>query len=167
MDQKKIGDFLKSLRKERGITQEQLAETFGVSARTVSRWETGANMPDLALLVQIAEFYNVELEEILDGERKDETMDEKMKSTVLKVADYSNQEKKQLQKRVCWLLALGVVAFTIHVVLELSGVPDTSFGGHVSGFTMGMSYVMLIFGLIYASGWLDKIVAAKKKLFKL
>ena len=40
MDQKKIGGFFKELRKEKGVTQEQLAEIFGVSGRTVSRWET-------------------------------------------------------------------------------------------------------------------------------
>ena len=47
MDTKKIGAFLKQCRKENNLTQEQLAEKFGVSARTVSRWETGSNMPDL------------------------------------------------------------------------------------------------------------------------
>ena len=45
MDQKKIGHFLKELRKEKELTQEQLAEKFHVSDRTVSRWETGSNMP--------------------------------------------------------------------------------------------------------------------------
>ena len=43
MDQQKIGRFLKALRKEKGLTQEQLAEQFSVSSRTVSRWETGSN----------------------------------------------------------------------------------------------------------------------------
>ena len=47
MDTKKIGAFLKQCRKEKNLTQEQLAEKFEVSARTVSRWETGINMPDL------------------------------------------------------------------------------------------------------------------------
>lgn len=60
MDQIKIGAFLKELRKEKGITQEQLAEELLVSARTISRWETGNNMPDIGLLVDIAElrFYH-------------------------------------------------------------------------------------------------------------
>ena len=48
MDQQKIGNFLKTLRKEKGITQEQFAETLNVARRTVSRWETGSNMPDYA-----------------------------------------------------------------------------------------------------------------------
>ena len=51
MDQIKVGAFLKDLRKEKGITQEQLAEKLGVSGRTISRWETGKNMPDISLLV--------------------------------------------------------------------------------------------------------------------
>ena len=53
MDQKKIGAFFKDLRKEKGITQEAFAEIIGVSARTVSRWETGSNMPDLDVLIDI------------------------------------------------------------------------------------------------------------------
>ena len=53
MDQKKTGSFLKELRKEKKITQEQLAELFNVSGKTVSRWETGRNMPDLDLLIRL------------------------------------------------------------------------------------------------------------------
>ena len=51
VNQQKIGEFLKHLRKEQGLTQEQLAEAFYVSSRTVSRWETGSNMPDLEILI--------------------------------------------------------------------------------------------------------------------
>lgn len=51
MDQKKIGLFLKELRKEKELTQSQLAEQLNVSDRTVSRWETGTNLPDLSVLV--------------------------------------------------------------------------------------------------------------------
>lgn len=50
MDQVKIGNFLKKLRKEKGITQEQLAEILNVSGRTVSRWETGKNVPGQEVL---------------------------------------------------------------------------------------------------------------------
>ena len=74
MDQIRIGSFLKALRKEKGLTQEQLAEQLGVSARTVSRWETGSNMPDISLLIELAEFYEVSIPEIVSGERKNEQM---------------------------------------------------------------------------------------------
>ena len=74
MDQIKVGAFLKDLRKEKEITQEQLAEELGVSGRTISRWETGKNMPDISLLVEIAEFFDVSIPEIIKGERKSESM---------------------------------------------------------------------------------------------
>ena len=70
MDQKKIGAFLKTLRTEKGLTQEQLAEQFHVSSRTVSRWETGSNMPDISLLAPLADFYDVDVREIMEGVRK-------------------------------------------------------------------------------------------------
>ena len=83
MDQMKIGAFLKKLRKEKNLTQEQLAEQFNVSGRTVSRWETGINMPDISILVNLAEFYNVGIPEIIDGERKGEKMNEEVKEKVI------------------------------------------------------------------------------------
>ena len=81
MDQKKIGLFLKELRKEKRITQEQLAEKFNVSSRTVSRWENGNNMPDLDILIEISDYYEVDLREVLNGERKSEDMNKEMKET--------------------------------------------------------------------------------------
>ena len=61
MDQIKIGIFLKELRKEKKLTQEQLAEKLNVSGRTVSRWETGSNMPDIGMLVEMADFFDVSI----------------------------------------------------------------------------------------------------------
>ena len=82
MDTKKIGAFLKQCRKENNLTQEQLAEKFGVSARTVSRWETGSNMPDLSILIELADYYDIEIKELLDGERSS-TMNKEMKETLV------------------------------------------------------------------------------------
>ena len=70
MDQKKTGYFLKQLRNEKKLTQEQLAEKFQITSRTVSRWETGSNMPDISMLLELADFYEVDIREIIDGERK-------------------------------------------------------------------------------------------------
>ena len=79
MNQIKIGEFLKELRKERGLTQEQLAERFNVSRRSVSRWETGSNLPDVDILIEMADYYEVDLRELIDGERKSEKMNEEQK----------------------------------------------------------------------------------------
>lgn len=53
MDQQKTGALLRALRREKGVTQEQLAERLCVSNRTVSRWENGNNLPDFAVLIEI------------------------------------------------------------------------------------------------------------------
>ena len=74
MDQQKMGSFLKELRKEKKLTQEDLAEKLNISARTVSRWETGSNTPDLSILVELADFYDVDIREIINGERKSRRM---------------------------------------------------------------------------------------------
>ena len=94
IDQIKIGSFLRELRKEKELTQEQLAEKFGVSSRSVSRWENGNTMPELGILVELADYYEVDIKEIIDGERKSEIMKKEEKETLRKVADYAEAEKK-------------------------------------------------------------------------
>ena len=124
MDMKKIGSFLKALRKEKGITQEQLAEKLGVAGRTVSRWETASNMPDLSVLIQLAEFYDIEVGEILDGERKDKVMDKEVKETLNKIADYSNDEKqKAVNVYKFSLMAMFFIGFII-VLIEFAMLID-------------------------------------------
>ncbi len=117
MDMQKIGSFLRTLRKEQGLTQEQLAEILGVAGRTVSRWETASNMPDLSVLIQIAEFYGIEVNEILDGERKGVMMNKELKDTLTKVADYSEADKIKRAKisNIAFLVTLFVCSVTFLV----------------------------------------------------
>ena len=100
MDQIKMGMFLKELRKAKGLTQEQLAEVLNVSNRTVSRWETGSNMPDISMLVEIAEFYDVSIPEIIYGERKSENMDKETRETVVAMAEYGQNTAKIAKQKV-------------------------------------------------------------------
>lgn len=96
MDQKKIGSFLRELRTEKGLTQEQLAEHLNVAGRTVSRWENGNNMPDLSIVVELADFYDVDIRELLNGERKSENMNKDLKETGLQMASYAEAEKEAI-----------------------------------------------------------------------
>ena len=125
MDQIKIGAFLKTLRKEKNLTQEQAAEQLGVSNRTVSRWETGTNMPDIGLLLEIAELYGVSIPELIDGERKSEKMNEEAKEVASRMSDYAESEKTTiLPKPFLFLIALAAaaaVAFGIWFLLFLIG----------------------------------------------
>ncbi len=119
MDMKKIGSFLKTLRKEKGLTQEQLAERLGVAGRTVSRWETATNMPDLSILIQLAELYDVEVDEILDGERKDKEMDKELKTTLMKAADYSETKRKKFAEVCNLVLLITFIVCAITLIVQL------------------------------------------------
>ena len=68
----KIGSFLSQLRKEQGLTQEQLGEKLGVTNKTVSRWETGTYLPPVEMLQLLSEIYGITINEILSGERLSE-----------------------------------------------------------------------------------------------
>lgn len=164
MDQIKIGSFIKDLRKEQNLTQEELAEKFGVARRTVSRWETGSNMPDLDILIEMADFYDVDLREILDGERKSEKMNEELKETVLKVAEYNNEEKRRGTTLVLVYFVLGIIALVINSAMALMDLEDTFWVGFAEGGTIGMAMVAMIFGILYATGTLSKAYETKKRL---
>ena len=69
MNQEQIGLFLRKLRKEKGMTQEQLAGTLNVNSRTVSRWENARTMPDFDVLIELAKLYDVSVEELLNGRK--------------------------------------------------------------------------------------------------
>ena len=122
MDQKMIGSFLKELRKEKNITQEQLADTLGVSGRTVSRWETGNNMPDISILVEIAELFDVSIPEIINGERKNEKMDDEIKTVAQSMSDYATTEKENLLKEVRKLSIIGFISLILYMILDITKI---------------------------------------------
>ena len=169
MDQKKIGEFLKQLRKEKNLTQEQLAEQFFVSARTVSRWETGSNMPDLSVLVELADYYDVDIREIIDGERKSENMNNETKETLKKVAEYTEEEKKKLKRKMAdMMIAAAVLLVFCALLFESNGfggwIPERSCRNIIS-FTLGISTATLVLNILHLFGVLDKI-REKKVFFK-
>lgn len=125
MDQQKIGQFLRECRKEKGITQEQLAEMLGVTNRSVSRWENGSNLPDLDILIEMADYYDVEL-----------------------------------TKRMHLLFIGGFVAAVTYMILLFTDRSDNFLGGMCLGITFGM----MIVGVLMTSKYAAKIRVYKKKL---
>ena len=162
MDQKKIGSFLKELRKEKDITQEQLAEKINVSGRTVSRWETGSNMPDISLLAELAEFYDVSIPEIIDGERKSENMNEEVKETVLKLSDYTETINQKIKGRLFVLTVIAIIGMIAFVIIEVMGLdtPGSIYERVASG--LGLDFGVLIVLAMYLSGLLGKIKAKRE-----
>ena len=164
MDQKKIGGFLKSLRKEKGLTQEQAAEQFSVSRRTVTRWETGANLPDLSLLVEIADYYEVDLKEIFDGERKSEKMNEEVKEAVMKAAEYSNDQKDVMARVTLTYFILGIIALIVNQALQFLELPETFWVGFAEGLTASLALLSMIFGILYLTGAMAKVKEFKTRM---
>ncbi|MDE6673383.1 MAG: helix-turn-helix domain-containing protein [Acetatifactor sp.] len=166
MDQKKIGALLKELRTEKGLTQEQFAEIVNVSNRTVSRWENGNNMPDLDILIQISDFYGIDLRELLDGERKSEKMNKEMEETVLKAADYTSSEAERYTKRVQRLLLIGVMLWFVSQLINHTSLAQNNVVSVISDFSEGAACGMIICGIIFTSRYGQKINAFKQRLSK-
>ena len=169
MNQQKTGEFLKHLRKEKGLTQEQLAEHFYVSSRTVSRWETGSNMPDVDMLIELADFYNVDIREIIDGERKSENMDHETKDTLKKVAAYTTEQQKQLRSKVYNSASAVIIAMLMSFVLFgretkglLNGIIPESICAVIMAVALAVGAVTVVALLLCNAGKLDKFLARKK-----
>ena len=166
MDSQKIGKFLKELRKEKSLTQEQFAEQIGVSGRTVSRWETGSNLPDISLLVEIADFYDVDVREIIEGERKSEMMDEEVRDVANKMADYASAEKTRLLRTVQGFGITGLVLLILSIIWKVYNLePDDPMRiiPYASLFFTVIIFVIMAVITLYVTGALEKII--KHKVF--
>lgn len=69
MDQMKIGKFIASCRKEKNLTQAQLAEKLGITDRAISKWETAKSMPDTGLMSELCELLGISVNELFSGEK--------------------------------------------------------------------------------------------------
>lgn len=167
MDQKNVGSFLRELRKEKQLTQEQLAERFGVTNRSVSRWETGSNMPNLSILVELADFYDVDIRDIIDGERKGEDMNKEEKERLQLVADYAETEKNTLLMRLRIFSIVGLVSLiaglTMMVISRDNNLPVYDY---LMGTLMGVAIGALLVAVFYSTGVLENMRKRKRTLMK-
>ena len=108
MDQIKTGNFLKELRKAKNITQEELANHLNVSRKSVSRWETGTNMPDLDILIELSKFYDVNIDEILNGQKR-ENNEVNIDETVSNVAAISDNTQILSKEECIYYLSLDLL----------------------------------------------------------
>ena len=130
MDMTKMGAFLQALRRENNLTQEQLGEKLHISSKTISRWETGAYMPDIEMLQLLGQSFGVSINEILAGQRlSDEEFRQKAEENVIavsKASAFSLEEKKAYYKKKwrkdnrTWLIAMSVVVVAVTIVLPLA-----------------------------------------------
>lgn len=164
MNQQKIGEFLKELRKQKGLTQAQFAEIVNVSNRTVSRWENGNNLPDLDILIEISDYYEIDLRELLNGERKNEKMNKEAEETVLKAVEYTNTETECYARRVHWLLLAGAVFWFTALLIQHTELAQFTIINNFSDFAEGAACGMLICGIIITSKYEKRLRDFKKRL---
>lgn len=109
MDSKKVGKYISKLRKEKGLTQEKLAEKIGVSSKTISKWETGINIPDTNLLFELSKEFNVDVQDILNGEK---VSDSKSKGKVfINSINFYNNVFKRKMLLLCILSIVLILSF--------------------------------------------------------
>lgn len=150
MDLQKIGACLRDLRKEKGLTQEQLAEQMNVSQRTVSRWETGANMPDMDVLVQIADFYEVDLRALLKGEAVRQKMNAEMTEVIQELSAYSNMKNNRIKYAVSILLHIILNVMLQSILWSwIIWYYDTSIATVVVNSIVAISIIGLDFVVVY------------------
>lgn len=112
MDQIKIGKFISNCRKNKNLTQSNLAELLGVSNRTISKWETGRGIPDLSMFKPLCECLDITYNELLNGEINDE-INSSYEDVIERTINYSD---KQLRKQniiidILYILVIALLIF--------------------------------------------------------
>ena len=106
MDQEKIGKFISEKRKEKGITQNELAEKLNVTNKSVSNWENGKNMPDISLMQDLCSILDISLNELFNGESNKSDKG---------LINYLKEEKKKRKRR----LIISIISIILILVISL------------------------------------------------
>ena len=167
MNQEKIGTFLKELRREKNMTQEQLSEKLNVNNRTISRWENARTMPDFDMMIELAKLYDVSIEELLNGERTADMMNKQTEETLYSIADYTNAEKERLLKNQHFFAWVGVIAWIIFLTLQFLGLADEGITEEIASFAAGIAFAMSILAVIYSGRYMNKIREMQKRILKI
>lgn len=120
MDNVKIGKFIKFLRREKGLTQTELADKLMLSDKTVSKWETGNGLPDVSIMIPLCEILGVTVNELLSGERLDEeNYKNKAEENIINIM----KDKKTERKKFILINVLAITFCMLFVgVFALAGL---------------------------------------------
>lgn len=159
MDMQKMGYFLKKLRTEQNLTQEQLGEKVGVTNKTVSRWETGKYMPPVQCLEVLSDLYEVSINEIIAGGRLEvgsfkESAEENLKAALNKI----EKENEKFEKRMIAILIIT----TILAICAIFLVPVGNMSDSIDKLR-GIIVIGLIFAITFIANTLNIVAIAAKK----
>ena len=129
MDQEKIGKFIANCRKEKNITQQELAEKLGVSDRTIGNWENGRNMPDLSLFKPLCQELDITLNDLISGEKvKEKEYQEKLEENIINTINYTN---KKIENRNNFIGSLFIAFGILISVTAIAIFPSESSWGSI------------------------------------
>ncbi len=121
MNQEKIGKFIAKKRKEKELTQIQLAEKLGVSDRSVSNWENGKNMPDISLFPIISKELDITINDLMSGKTVEtEEYQQKFEENIIYTIDNRVKKENRLLKII--LLALFFIFFTLVMYVSIESI---------------------------------------------
>ena len=144
MDQQITGKFIAYKRKEKNLTQEQLAEKLGVSNKTVSKWETGKCMPDYAVVKNLCKELEITVAELIDGEAAEEksvrVYDDEQIVELLKRTQELEKQKNLIYGVL--LIVMGIALQALSHTLGGSAVKD-----FFSGLLLGISIAEMLAGV--------------------
>lgn len=114
MEAKKTGAFIAARRRELQMTQRQLGEELGISDKTVSKWETGNGLPDMAIIMPLCQLLEINVNELLSGERlTQDTYHRKAEENMMNLMqDYEKEKKgtvRQIAAAAVWIVVLMAV----------------------------------------------------------
>ncbi len=118
-----FGKFLMTLRKEKGITQSQLAEKLNVTDKAVSRWETGRNYPDIETFERLAKIFEITVSELLEGRRiEKKQLISVSENQIVEQIKAKNRSSKKYRIIICVVLIITI--FIGYVSMKENGVFD-------------------------------------------
>ena len=152
MDQEKIGSFIAENRKAKGFTQIEFAEKLGVSNKSVSRWETGKNMPDVSLFLPMCDALDISVNELLIGERITTQENKKADKILVETIQVSN---KKLQVAQILIYIVGVLVNALFMIgVPLSATPSDAMAVPLSALLGGGASALLLSCLNIKPMWL-------------
>ncbi len=120
MDNVKTGILIAKKRKEKQLTQKDLADKLGVSNATVSKWETGKGFPDISLIESLASALEISVSEVLSGVEREQPESEHTEMLLKDMVDLSVKEQERKKKRYNWIIAITVAVLYLTVSLLTS-----------------------------------------------
>ena len=128
MNQEKIGKFIAKIRKEKKLTQEELAEKLNVNSRTISRWETGSSIPDISMFTEISKVLDVSINDLMSGEIvKEEEYQDKFEENVVNVVVKNKKNKYSKIFGIIYIISIVlIIGFICYIKIPFKQEYDKS-----------------------------------------